>query len=289
MKNRTIIGIICIAAALVIAFAVLPAVTGRMNGSVSAVRLRNSVAGGRMLTADDLETVRVGALNLPSGLISDPSAAVGRYAAGDLFAGDLLTVSKIREKSDGAADSLSRLGDSELAVTVAVSSFAGGFSGQLTNGDLVKIFVVDRDGSYAPEELDCVRVITTVTGDATLRDSAGVDGQDGMSLPATIMFAVNAEQAALLFGFANRASVCCAFICHASDAEAGIRLSRQREWFEKRDAEAAAAADSVAADSAAAESGAAADALSEWAEIIGGDLPQIEKEGQKFQEEDGGD
>ena len=266
MKNRTVIGIICIAASLIIAFAVLPAVSGRMNGTVSVLRLRRDVPAGSILTRDDLEQISVGALNLPQDVISDLSRAVGKYAAGQLFAGDLLTGAKLRDRADGAADRLSRLEEGEMAVTVAISSFAAGFSGQLSNGDLVRIYVSGREGTFSPEELSCVRVITTVTGEAALRDSAGVSGQDGMSLPASIMFAVNPEQAAKLFEYSSSSSVCCAFLCHADDEKAEGYLAAQQEWFASRDR-------SEETGEGEERDNAASGVIEDAARIIGGDLP----------------
>jgi len=273
MKNRTVIGMICIAIALIIAFAVIPAVAGSLNRSVTAVRLTKNIAAGAKISADDLEKVSVGPQNLPAGLIADPAAAVGKYAAGDLFAGDLLTTVKLKSDADGAADILARLDDRNMAVTVAVTSFAGGFSGQLSNGDIVRIMIVTKGGTVSPGALSAVKVITTVTREGVLRDNSGVNGQDGEEIPASIMFSVNEEQARLLFGYSKDAEICCAFLCHAGSDKEKEYLEQQRLWFENRETD--VGEEDTGAGSGTVHGGNGI--IDEAGQIISGDLPHIEK------------
>ncbi|MCQ2426897.1 MAG: SAF domain-containing protein [Clostridia bacterium] len=274
MKNRTVIGIICIALALIISFAVLPVVAGLMNRSTVVVRASKKINGGAMITADVLEKVSVGVKNLPEGVIKDTSEVLGKYAVGDMFPGDYVTSAKIKSEADGAADMLSRLEEGNLAVTVAVSSFAGGFSGQLSNGDLVRIMVVNKNGTVSPGALSAVRVITTVTKDAVLRDNSGVRGQEGEDIPVSIMFSVNPEQAALLFGYSAEASVCCAFLCHSGSPSEEKYLAEQKEWFENRSKEENNGGTGSGAQTSGNTQGSGG-IISEAGAIIRGELPRI--------------
>ncbi|MBQ2512041.1 MAG: hypothetical protein II534_01635 [Clostridia bacterium] len=232
MKNRTVIGIICIGVAMLISFVGIPLAARRADATVEIVRTLAAVEKGQPVRADMLETVRVGKSGLPEGILTDVKDAVGKYASCDMVRGDWVTSSKLTTDAVSAAGALRRLAPGELAVTVAVTSFADGFSGQLTNGDIVSVYVTSsKIRAFSPPALRYLRVITTVTGGGVNRDGAGSDGQGEYELPETIMFAVNPEQAAELFEYSGTASVCCAFVCHGSDPEAASYLEQQRQWF----------------------------------------------------------
>ena len=93
LKNRFIIGALCIIAALLIAFFALPALQGSKS-TVSAVRMTEDVTAGTQITAEMVETVNVPEDVVEDG-ISTVSLVVGQYAAADLYTGDYLTVAKI--------------------------------------------------------------------------------------------------------------------------------------------------------------------------------------------------
>ena len=68
MKNRTVIGLICIAAAAAAAFGLAPALAGNAAAETVAVRAVNRIPAGTLIEEDDVETVALGAQNLPAGL-----------------------------------------------------------------------------------------------------------------------------------------------------------------------------------------------------------------------------
>ena len=69
LKNRTVVGVICIALSLVICFAVTPLFNASKSSTTKAVRLKNDLKIGQEITAKDIEVVEVGAYNLPSEIL----------------------------------------------------------------------------------------------------------------------------------------------------------------------------------------------------------------------------
>lgn len=230
MKNRTLTGIICILLATVSAFVLIPFLNKTSAKEIKVIRIKQPVHTGSIITEEALETVTVQLSSLPEGVITDSSEIIGKYALCDLFIGDYLITEKITNKNTSTSFVLLNLAPGEMAVTVEITSFADGFSGQLSNGDVVSLFVFDKSSKTVTQlpELQYVSVITTVNGSGNSKDSATTEDD---SLPKTLMLKVNSEQAALLFGYSNSASVCCAFVCHADSHDAEKYLDRQNEYF----------------------------------------------------------
>ena len=65
MKNRTVIGIVCLVLALVVTFVIAPLVNKLSEGKVSIVRMTKDVTQGHMISDGDIEVVKVGGYNLP--------------------------------------------------------------------------------------------------------------------------------------------------------------------------------------------------------------------------------
>ena len=65
MKNRTVLGIVCILLALVLAFVIAPFVNKFSDSRSEVLRVKQTVAQGHRMTGDDIERVSVGNYNLP--------------------------------------------------------------------------------------------------------------------------------------------------------------------------------------------------------------------------------
>ena len=59
MKNRTIIGIVCMILAVAMTFAIAPVVNRLTSGTITVVRLKQEVGRGTKITEDQVETVKV--------------------------------------------------------------------------------------------------------------------------------------------------------------------------------------------------------------------------------------
>ena len=60
MKNRTIIGIVCIVLALILTFAIAPLVNKMAESKVDIVRMTSDVVQGHQISENDVEVVKVG-------------------------------------------------------------------------------------------------------------------------------------------------------------------------------------------------------------------------------------
>ena len=69
MKNRTIIGIVCIVLALILTFAIAPLVNKMAESKVDIVRMKKDVVQGHQISENDIEVVKVGGYNLPADVI----------------------------------------------------------------------------------------------------------------------------------------------------------------------------------------------------------------------------
>ena len=155
MKNRTIIGIVCMILAVAMTFAIAPVVNRLTSDTTTVVRLKQEVGRGTKITEDQVETVKVKTDTMPQGVYVNTADVVGKYASSTLYAGDILTKAKLSGDSNNADDVLATLNGSKVAVSVTIDTFAAGLSGKLQNGDIISLSVVDKNaGTSAIENIE---------------------------------------------------------------------------------------------------------------------------------------
>ena len=99
LKNRTVIGVICILLALIICFAVTPLFNKTISEKTEIVRVVKPVKIGEEITADKVSVVEVGGYNLPEDVVRNLDTAIGKFASADLAVGDYIISSKIAERN----------------------------------------------------------------------------------------------------------------------------------------------------------------------------------------------
>jgi pilus assembly protein CpaB len=97
LKNRTVIGIICILLALVICFGVTPLFNQSISQKIEIVRVTREIKAGDEITKDMVQTTEVGSYNLPLNVIYNKDEVIGRYAAAGLSIGDYILTTKISD------------------------------------------------------------------------------------------------------------------------------------------------------------------------------------------------
>ena len=97
LKNRTVLGVICIALALVICFVITPLFNASKNSTTSVIRVKNDIKIGQEITAKDVETVEVGAYNLPDDVIKKTEDIIGKYASYEMLKNEFVMSSKISD------------------------------------------------------------------------------------------------------------------------------------------------------------------------------------------------
>lgn len=235
MKNRTVIGIICMVLAVVMTFVIAPIVNRITSDTAEVVRLSEDVGRGTQITEEHLEMATVKSDTLPAGVINDAGSIIGKYATSDLYAGDYLTEQKLSGEANGAEDVLASLDGTKVAVSVTIQNFAAGLSGKLENGDVISFVIVDSDNnkSTIPAELKYVRVITATTGGGIDKDSI-VKNEDGSyEIPTTITVLVNTTQAKLLAMYEDEYTIRTALVYRGTTENCKKFLDAQDEYFAK--------------------------------------------------------
>ena len=198
-RNRTVIGVLCILLALIICFGVTPLFSRSASEKTEIVRVTMDIKEGDEITAEMVQTVEVGAYNLPQNLMTDKKEVVGKYATADLAAGDYILSSKLSAVPAAENAYLYNLDGTKQAISVTIKSFATGLSGKLESGDIVTVIVADYQGkgeTAIPPELQYVEVISVTA-------SSGYDANTGevvdeKELPSTVTLLVTTEQAKVL-------------------------------------------------------------------------------------------
>lgn len=198
-RNRTVIGVLCILLALIICFGVTPLFSRSASEKTEIVRVTKDIKEGDEITAEMVQTVEVGAYNLPQNLMTDKKEVVGKYATADLAAGDYILSSKLSAVPAAENAYLYNLDGKKQAISVTIKSFATGLSGKLESGDIVTVIVADYQGkgeTAIPPELQYVEVISVTA-------SSGYDANTGevvneKELPSTVTLLVTTEQAKVL-------------------------------------------------------------------------------------------
>lgn len=234
MKNRTIIGIVCIVLALVVTFAVAPLVNKLSDSRTDIVRLKNDIVQGHMIQESDIEVVTVGSTGLPTNIITKKDAVVGKFAACDLKANTDLLQSMISGKSDSADDVFHTLDGTKQAISITISSFAGGLSGKLENGDIVSLVVFENETKKAtiPGGLTYVKVITTTTAEGFDKDELTPNEDGTYELPTTLTLLVNPTQAKMLVEYENRGVIHADLVYRGDSKTAQKFLDAQDLYFE---------------------------------------------------------
>ena len=234
MKNRTIIGIVCIVLALVVTFAVAPLVNKLSDSRTDIVRLKNDIVQGHMIQESDIEVVTVGSTGLPTNIITKKEAVVGKFAACDLKANTDLLQSMISDKSDSADDVFRALDGKKQAISITISSFAGGLSGKLENGDIVSLVIFENETNEAtiPGGLTYVKVITTTTAEGFDKDELTPNEDGTYELPTTLTLLVNPTQAKMLVEYENRGVIHADLVYRGDSKTAQKFLDAQDLYFE---------------------------------------------------------
>lgn len=203
LRNRTVLGIICILLSLGICFGVTPFFNAAVSEKVTILRVKTNISTGEQITSEMLETVEVGGYNMPSNVIADQTLAVGSYALADFYVGDYILTSKISPTLQAENAYLYNLDGTKQAMSITIKSFATGLSGKIASGDIVSVISADYQGlgeTIIPAELKFVEVISVTTNSGTDTNNGTVqkNEDDEVELPSTLTLLVTPEQSLVL-------------------------------------------------------------------------------------------
>ena len=201
-KNRTVLGIFCIAVSLLICFAITPLVNAGLSKKVAIVRFNQMVQEGEQITKNMVDVVEVGNHNLPENVVRNLADVEGKYLTATVYAGDYILTDKISEEPSAENKYLYNLNGEKQAMSITINTFAEGLSGKLKSGDIISVIAPDYLGSgetVIPAELKYVEVIavTAKSGyDANTEEQR--TEEEEKALPSTVTILVRPEQSRLL-------------------------------------------------------------------------------------------
>ena len=201
-KNRTVLGIFCIAVSLLICFAITPLVNAGLSKKVAIVRFNQMVQEGEQITKNMVDVVEVGNHNLPENVVRNLADVEGKYLTATVYAGDYILTDIISEEPSAENKYLYNLNGEKQAMSITINTFAEGLSGKLKSGDIVSVIAPDYLGSgetVIPAELKYVEVIavTAKSGyDANTEEQR--TEEEEKELPSTVTILVRQEQSRLL-------------------------------------------------------------------------------------------
>ncbi|MDF2923906.1 MAG: pilus assembly protein CpaB [Paenibacillaceae bacterium] len=246
-RNRTILGASCILLSLVLAFGIAPLLNRTASEQTEIVRMVKDVAKGAAITAEQVETVKVGAYQLPKEVLKSADAIIGQYAAVDLKQGDYLLPAKLSAAPLDAY--LNRLNGQKQAMSVTLKSLAAGLSGKLQPGDIVTLIASDYGElrtTSLPPELQFVEVLAVTASngsDAQTNSNTATNKEEKeKELPSTLTLLVLPKQAQLLADLENKGKLHAALVFRGDSATAKAFIDKQDAYFTAKSAQTEGAA-----------------------------------------------
>lgn len=238
LKNRTVLGIVCIVLALIICFAITPLFNASKSSTMKIIRIKNNMKIGQEITSKDVEAVEVGAYNMPSDVAQKSEDVVGKYAAMEMIKGEYILPTKISDTPASENAYLYGLTGEKRAISITIPSFAGGLSGKLISGDIVSVIAVDykeKGETVVPEELQYVEVIAVTDSKGNDDETVTVkpDGEEEVELPETVTLLVTPVQANILAELEAEGEIHVALVYRGTAENAQKFISAQAKLLEE--------------------------------------------------------
>lgn len=238
-KNRTVLGIFCIAVSLIVCFAITPLVNAGLSQKATIVRFVKPAKAGDQITKNMLQEVEVGSYNLPDNVVRSMAEVQGKYLTADVYAGDYVLAEKIAEEPAAENRYLYHLTGEKQAMSITISSFAEGLSGKLKSGDIVSVIAPDYLGSgetIIPAELKYVEVIA-VTAKSGYDANTELQGEEDKELPTTVTVLVRPEQSRLLARLEAEGDIHLSLVFRGESSKAARFIEAQDELLDEMAAE----------------------------------------------------
>lgn len=255
LRNKFLIGILCIVIGVTVGFVLLPRSQDADISMTRVVRLRQDVEAGAKLEEAMMEIAAIPAESVPEGTSSTLESFLNRYASTPLYKGDILTTAKVRDTLVDPVAAAAAKG--KQLVSVTVPSLSAGVSGTLQPGDVVSIMVTSKvtqfnqnlglltpaedsddeslqsgglissvtreSQTYIPEELRYLEVCKVSSSDGTDALVNGDKNKDEPNrLPVTITFYATGEQALKLAEVEQNGEIHVTFLARGDAADAYI-------------------------------------------------------------------
>lgn len=230
IKNRIVLGLICIVVSLLICFGITPMFNDALKSKVTLVRVTKEIRTGEQITDKMVTSVEAGGYNLPSNVIYKIEDVVGKYANADLYKGDYILKSKLSDTPMLRNAYLNKLNGENRAISVSIKSFASGLSGKLEAGDIVSLIAADvgsqRETLVYPE-LQYVEIIATTGSSGSDQNVQERGNGEEEELASTITVLASPEQSRLLAELEQTGKLHAALVFRGESTQAQKFLDEQ--------------------------------------------------------------
>ena len=230
IKNRIVLGLICIVVSLLICFGITPMFNDALKSKVTLVRVTKEIRTGEQITDKMVTSVEAVGYNLPSNVIYKIEEVVGKYANADLYKGDYILKSKLSDTPMLRNAYLNKLNGENRAISVSIKSFASGLSGKLEAGDIVSLIAADvgsqRETLVYPE-LQYVEIIATTGSSGSDQNVQERGNGEEEELASTITVLASPEQSRLLAELEQTGKLHAALVFRGESTQAQKFLDEQ--------------------------------------------------------------
>lgn len=233
MNSRFIYGILALVLAAVIAFIAIPTIAAKTNGVTEIVRVTEPIPKGGQITKDVVETVEVGAHNLPANIARTFDDVVGKYTTADLEVGDYFLSSKVSYTPLTSDIQLNTIPSGKVAISVTVKTLASGLSDKLQPGDIIRFYHFLDESAEVPE-LQFLKVISVTDAKGLNVDNTklpDIESDEEKQQTATITILATPAQAQLLTGYENDGALHVALVSRGNEQLAEELLKQQDDFL----------------------------------------------------------
>ena len=170
-RNKLFIGLLCVALSLAIVFLAAPAVASEKTKTTEVCTANQNIEPGTMITKDMIKTVRMPA-SIAQGDATVRSTSVGKYATGLIWAGDVITASKLTDTNVHEDTYSLATAKGKMVVSVTVKNLSVMAAARLQPGDVVTVMAL-LDSIYdSNANVDSTGIATTEDTEPTEDEAA---------------------------------------------------------------------------------------------------------------------
>lgn len=231
-SGRTSLGLIWMAAAMLLILVVSPYINGIIGNKVEVVRVADNIYAGDKITEDKVKIVEVNRASLPEGAVTKMTDVVGKYTNAKLVSGDFVMNSKISDTLYGSGNYLEGLDGTKRVVSINIPNFAAGLSSKVQAGDIVSLYAAPQGGELNATELPELKYVKVLA--VTLENGMdAAEDRQSTEPPTTITFQANEQQAKLLAGLNQSTTVHIVLVYRGEEDQAQKFLDEQDKTFKK--------------------------------------------------------
>lgn len=190
-RNKLFIGLLCVALSLAIVFLAAPAVANEQTKTTDVCTAIENIEMGTMITKDMLKTVRMPASIAPGDAMIQ-STSIGQYATGLIWAGDVITASKLTDTNTQEDTYSLATAKGKMVVAVTVKNLSVMAAARLQPGDVVTVMALLDSINDSNANVDSTGIATTEDTEPTEDeaaepvDASTVEGVEPIATPVII-------------------------------------------------------------------------------------------------------